>query len=360
MRVIFYLIFSVFLALFGWCISLLILGTLLHIYGFFAKQAALPYLVIENFVVLPVMAIVLSAGMVLIETFLSNPTRYQASFRAFKPYFRQSAINGLVVGVAAALLASILNKINFSDLITRVLAWLLVGLAIGFTEGRCWASKSIEGSTSKGKLRTNLTTIAGALAGLLGALTFEFWRQQKDEDWIGFLALGMWLGLCLSVATISTYQYALRAGRGFEVRGKKINQSPYKIKKDRGSLGFVTEENTTSIEEGLSIQLPSSKFPFLPPSKKEIVIGSDDQNVDIFMPGFPDRFAKLVFHANHWQLISLIKSKKYIVKLQGKTLECDVPKSLKHNYLVTFQDRTKETKKVYNLLFYNRFLDPQA
>lgn len=354
MRIIFYLLSGICATLIGWNLSQPLILDVPLLFG--AKS--LPFY--PDFILLPFVAICLNTAMVTTEIYLSHPTKLQANWRNLKPYLKNTILFGLGIGLGTAILTSLLYQTGINAGFIRVIAWSLIGCLIGLSEGLSWRSRSIEGSTDKGKSRVWKSPVFGFIAGLIAAIIIELIRQSMRlrgfEDPVGFVILGLSLGLLLSFAAAPTYQVALRAGAGFEAT-KSGNNNPPKLKNWDGQaferLRFVTEdENWGKIEEGLSIQLPAR----INNKDRPLIIGSSPE-AHIYLPNAPEQVAQLITEKGKLKLRCLVDQS---IKIQNETLSArGKAKELLHNQILTFFYKDNP-KKYYRFIFYDRFLDPEA
>ncbi|MBW4614154.1 MAG: hypothetical protein KME21_12945 [Desmonostoc vinosum HA7617-LM4] len=344
----------------------------------------------------PCVAASLSAGMVLTEIFLSNPTRFKLNLLRLGIPVATAAGLGLFIGLIAGgisqfLLLDQIQKLLFffgSPPAVRIIRWMIIGIAVGLTEGLSWYWRSVEsGKKRRYQQRLQTNVIAGASAGFIAAIIFELLRlifklsvesfqDQFKQDWgfsilgfenfAGLLLLGLVLGIAFNFATSPSYVAALRAGAGFEY--SKYNEEPAKINKDKPiqvkdqnnnskesdyRLEFVTNEHLDAIEEGLSTQLPP---------RGTITIGSEPR-AHICIPGLPPHLADLDIEERG----ALLKpnSKHYrCISINGNILTSSEPRRLKHNSIITFychpNRSRKDGKTMFRFVFYNRFLDPEG
>ncbi len=345
MRIFTYTIFGIFSALIGWSISQILLLDLP-----LANLNLNP-----DFILLPIVAICLTFAMIATEIFLSNPTRYKANRRILPRYWKGAIITGSIGGIIAATLSFILYQTNVPSVIVRVIAWSLIGLFIGLGEGISWRFRSVERGTRKASRRIVKVSLFGLIAGLTAALYIEIIRQLFTlggyEDPIGFLILGLLLGIWFSQATSPTYQLALRAGQGFEaVDPKYINVNEHEQPcLNSTQVRFVSLDNSNYIEEGLSIQLPTK-------TTQPIVIGSSQQ-ADILIPALPELAATIEIHKHHAILKCLTH---HSVQVQAKLLTEGKKITLRHNHILTLLSARFPEDKYYRFVFYDQFLDPEA
>ncbi|MGB8686356.1 MAG: hypothetical protein WCD53_03320 [Microcoleus sp.] len=354
-RALFYTLAGIVSAIIGWFFSQLFLVDLGQ---FFIKDALLFN---PDFILLPVVGACLAMAMVATEIFLSNPTRYRANRRVLPPYFWGALATGALAGLISAICTSLLYRTGTPSGIVRVVAWSLVGFFTGLGESLSWRLRSIESSSSQANQRIRKAILFGFGAGFGAAVLVEILRSGMQlggyEDPAGFLVLGLMLGLSLSFATAPTYQVALRAGKGFEPPPSQALIVPKSLPELRNSLRFVTTKSRSAlIEEGLSIKLPSQ-------TTSPIIIGSGDR-VDIYIPNIPEECAGLEVKNRQVTLTCWVQNK---VQIQNLRMNQGDPKTLIHNQIITFyhenenrQPNEEEDTKLYRVVFYDRFLDPQA
>jgi hypothetical protein len=337
----------------------------------------------------------LSGGTVLTEIFLSNPTRFKLNLRRLGFPVATAAALGFLIGLFAGgvsqflLIPQIRNSLFFfgSTPAVRIIRWMIIGIAVGITEGLSWRWRSVESgkkSRSQQRLKTNIR--AGMVAGIAAAIIFEFIRlilkssleQVKEdfqrnngfsilgfENFAGLLLLGIVLGVAFYFAISPSYVAALRAGEGFEY--SEYNEEPAKINKNKSikikdennnsretgyRLEFVSKDYLEEIEEGLSIQLPA---------RGTITIGSAP-GAHIYTPGLPLHIADLDIE----ERATFLKPNQAHfrrISINGKGLNSATRFPLKHNSIITFYcepNKRKDDKKTFRFVFYNRFLDPEG
>lgn len=358
---------GIVLALLGWNLSSLILygaGESLE-----ASIIPWPNNFHEDFILLPIIAASLAVAMVVIEIFISNPTRYKTNRRILPQYLTVAGGAGLLAGLLASILTLILNITGFPGWVVRIISWSLIGVFTGLAEGTIWRLRSIEGGTKRAIQRIRKATLFGLLAGLTAAISIEILNLipslERYSEPLGFLILGLSLGAFLSFVTSSAHQFALRAGAGFEavypsLQFSKQAEEPKINPLNCSTLRFVTkdheqlmdkgfsQEEALSIEEGLSIQIPS-KF-------EKLMIGSDEE-ADIYLPKIPSKAASLQVK-NHEILLNCLAENT--VQVQSRILNRgSKPVTLRHNQILTFFWEYNE-ENYYRFVFYNRFLDPEA
>jgi hypothetical protein len=354
-RALFYTLSGIVSAIIGWFLSQILLIDLGQL---FIKDALLFN---PDFILLPVVGACLAVAMVVTEIFLSNPTRYRANRRVLPPYFWGALATGAVAGLISAVCTSLLYSTGTPSGIIRVAAWSLVGFFTGLGESLSWRLRSIEASSSQANQRIKKAILFGFGAGFGAAVLVEILRSGMQlggyEDPAGFLVLGLMLGLSLSFATAPTYQVALRAGKGFEPPSSEaIVSTNSRPELRNNNLRFATRSSSSVIEEGLSIKLPSQ-------TTSPIIIGSGDR-VDIYIPKIPEECACLAVKNRQVTLTCWVHNK---VQIKNLRMNQGDPKTLIHNQIITFyhenenrQPNEEEDTKLYRVVFYDRFLDPQA
>ena len=93
----------------------------------------------------------LSAGTVLTEIFLSNPTRFKLNLRRLGFPVATAATLGFLIGLFAGgvsqflLIPQIRNSLFFfgSTPAVRIIRWMIIGIAVGITEGLTWRWRSV-------------------------------------------------------------------------------------------------------------------------------------------------------------------------------------------------------------------------
>lgn len=336
----------------------------------------------------------LSAGTVLTEIFLSNPTRFKLNLRRLGSPLMTAIGLGSVIGLVAGIVSQLLLSPEIrqflfflgSTPVVRTIRWMIIGIAVGIAESSTWKSQSVEsGKKSRSQQRFKNNIVAGITAGAVAAIFFEVIKfvfkssleefkedfQTKYnfsflgfENFFGLLLLGVVLGVAFYFAISPSYLAALRAGEGFEY--SIYNEEPAKINKqnsvkikDRNNnnketgykLEFVSDDSSDTIEEGLSIQLPS---------RGNISIGSG-KNVYIRILGLPPHIADLDIEERVTYLTpNSIHFRQ--ISINGSELNSANKVSLKHNSIITFYcepNKRKDGKKRFRFVFYNRFLDPE-
>ena len=382
MRTYFYCLAAICSALIGWNIGQVVLSDLDQL------------TTIPEVVLFPCLAASLAVGIVTNEIFISNPTRPKLNLRILKGCILIALGLGLGIGLIAGGLVQILFNPSFdiSSTIIRVLGWLVIGIAVGLAEGISWRWRSVEaGNRSRFRKRVITSLLGASIASILAALLFEGLRSQigemsnwmKDiEDPVGFSILGLLLGLTFSQTNSPSYLAALRAGGGFERRkaansvdakwARENSVIVYPCIKRTSKLEFVSrgkdavqsrdevsiqtrlsEEKGDLIEEGLSIQLPNSGT---------IKIGSAPMIPDIHLPGVPLHAADVEIYPRHVILDPTPRAYRTI-EVNGYFLKSEERIKLKHNSVITFHttdNKKTHAKKLYRMVYYNRFLDPQS
>ncbi|GAB1543733.1 hypothetical protein NUACC21_64090 [Scytonema sp. NUACC21] len=348
MRFYFYAISGIISSLIGWSLSQIFLLDL---------SQFIPHKILAvnpDIILLPIVAACLAVAMVMTEIFLSNPTRYKSNRRVLPPYLYTALLTGTVAGLVASALTWVLYRTGIPAWSVRVIAWSVIGLFTGLGEGTSWQLRSIEARTRKATQRIWKVLLFGFLAGFLAAVLVEILRSvlelQGYEDPLGFVILGLILGLFLSKATSPTYQVALRAGEGFEaVDPKYVDKERILPRLLNHNLRFVTQDDDNVIEEGLSIQLPAK-------TTDSIKIGSSEE-ADIFIPDIPNLAAVLTI-AKRKVMLTCLTSQS--VQIQSKLINVvgrAIP--LRHNQILTFYHASND-EKYYRFVFYDRFLDPES
>ncbi|MGK7877023.1 MAG: hypothetical protein AB4426_28150 [Xenococcaceae cyanobacterium] len=364
MRIYLYILAGVTSALIGWNIGQFFLADLKILTD------------LEEVVLFPCVAISLAIAMVLNEIFISNPTRLSLSFRKARIPLLIALGLGLALGLVAGGISQILiaPDLPVSDILVRMLGWLLIGIAVGLAEGLSWWWQSVEARDPKRFWQRMLTSVISAsVASLIAAGLFELIRNsqeeamsvalKKAEDPLGFSLLGLLLGLTFSLTNSPSFRAALRAGAGFEFTGpvyaaigsnpNQTTQIPDYSSIDQSLLTFIGEDDD-QIEEGLSIQLPA---------RGTIVIGSpENPEAHIRMPGVPKYLAQLDLNPRQTKLIPQKKNFANIA-INGERLNYWRKVTLKHNYVLTFYALPQgdyHEEKIYRFVYYNRFLDPQS
>ena len=322
----------------------------------------------------PCVAIFLAIGIVAIDLFLSNPTRFQRNLKTgFIPLTIAAGL-GLLIGTTSGGIVQLWlhpqlrdHVFQVPDFFVRIIGWVLIGVAVGLGEGLTWRWRSIEaGDSRRYQQRFWTSFIASSLTALAAALIFEKLRQNFGgeipealkawEEPIGFSFLGGLLGLVLSFSTSPSHTIALRAGAGFEyLYGSSLltqtTNYPHIEKTKKPPLKFVSDDYADRIEEGLSIQLPA---------RGKIKIGSG-QDVHIYLPELPENVAELKLEPG--QTLLFPQAKFYeIIEYRGLRLTTPGPIKLKHNDMIAFHvpQGNYYDQKLFRFIYYNRFLDPQG
>ncbi|GGA03345.1 hypothetical protein [Okeania sp. KiyG1] len=376
----FHIISGIFSAIIGWNLSQLFwldIGKLLNQEKSTFDTISLP----PEIIVLPIIAASIAVGMVVTEILVSNPTKHRLNLREIffinparnkaqtLPHFWLAVLCGLGAGLISALLAWSLYSTNLSGQLVRVICWVIVGLSVGLAEGLSWRSRSMEGETQRANQRLFKSIVLGVVAGLIAALIVEGVRPQLKtsglggyEDVISFSILGAALGLGLSLAVAPSYAVALRAGAGFEMTAEMeekcemekhfLEDDPDlpRIKKvDR--LKLLTEDDpSTPLEENLSIQLPYHT------KKQEPIMIGGYTDVDIYLPGIPNRCASLSVNNRVVEIQCLATGKVQINRTLMKERQ---RKSLRHGQIITLL-RKDNPDKYYCFCFYDTLYDPQS
>ena len=361
-RIYFYCLSAIASALVGWSLG-----------QFFVYDVGLE-LGRADLIIFPCVAASLAVGIVANEVFISNPTRPKINLRILKPSIIIATALGLGIGLLAGIFAQILYLpwVPLPDVLRRASAWLVIGLAVGLAEGLTWRWRSIEAGDKKRFKRRVMTSVIGAVtASAVAAIVFEILSVPLGQvegfleffDPFGFSILGLLLGITFSFSNSPSYMAALRAGEGFEYRqidrnaidtlepdGSSLSDYPtIKV----SSLQFVGSGHHR-IEEGLSIQLPPSG---------SIRIGSASKKTpDIYLPNTPLHAASLNIYSRY-AILEPNPIAFHTIEVNGEYLHSRDNVILKHNSLLTFHTLNPESnhaKKLYRLVYYNRFLDPQS
>ncbi len=365
-----YVVAGVSSALFGWNLAQLIMADF-NILPFLGDESD-PIIVVPELILFPCITISLAIGMVINEIFISNPNRLTLCWKKFWPApFFMASICGAILGLLATVIVRICFAIVDDATISRIVGWFVIGLAVGLSEGLTWMWQSVESRSKKRFNQRFWTSLIGAsLASIIAALLFEYIRTliktnetfRLLEDPIGFVILGLLLGLAFCITNSPAFQMALRAGGGFEFRGTSVpglpiqpTISPFPYIKQGATLYLIgTTDENGGIEEGTSVALPG---------KKRVIIGNEgNKNADIYLPGIPVHAAFIDLTKNP-PLLEPNNQYFYAIAINGKPLASDRPLNLKHNTVLTFytiENGAINHEKFYRFVFYNRFLDPQS
>lgn len=371
MRIYLFILSGLISALMGWNIAHIILSDLELLRDW------------AEIVLFPCVAIALSIGLIANEIFISTPTRPKLNFRVIKIPLLLALALGLLIGLGVGALVEALSipELPIPSRLIRVGGWVAVGAGVGLAEGLTWRWRSVEVSKrSRQNGRIVASVVAAVLAGLVTAMVFELLREyllplfsaefnqafRRYEDPVGIALLGGALGFVLSITSSPSYRVALRAGTGFEYSRLDIPDDPsLQLHPDAiqypyiasPSLELIGGDDPRKIEEGLSIQLPSSGT---------IRIGSAIRKTpDIYIPNLPLHVADLVLQ-HRTAFLEPNARFFHTIEVNGRPLKNRKPVPLKHNYVLTFRsndpqkdDSTTRTP-LYRFVYYNRFLDPQA
>ncbi|PZO46898.1 MAG: hypothetical protein DCF15_19700 [Phormidesmis priestleyi] len=364
MRLYFYCLAAVCSALIGWNLGQFVLDDL-------GWLVTLPEVVL-----FPYVAVSLAVGIVTNEVLISNPTRPKINFRILKSCLLIAVALGLGIGLLAGGLVQFLfiPSLAIPSFIIRVSGWIIIGIAVGLAEGFTWRRRSIEAGNPKRSRRRIFASVTSAVfASAIAALLFELLRLgigtlplafRNLEDPLGFSLLGLLLGIAFSVTSSPSYMAALRAGSGFEFRqiepdaidtvGIETSALSFPYVSQSSQLQFVGGQENNRVEEGMSIQLPA---------RGKIRIGSATRKEpDIYLPGVALHVADLEIHPRH-AVLDPNQTAFETIEVNGIPLRSRRPVMLKHNSLLTFHALNQSdpyAKKLYRLVYYNRFLDPQA
>jgi hypothetical protein len=348
-RASFYALCGVVSALLSWSISQILwqeIGTFLML--FVPKEFSIPPYIILLIIVTPC----ITSGMIIAETFMSNPTRYKANWRFLtRTFFKKVFIVGALIGLVLGIFNWMLLQSNWSGGSVRIISWIIIGAFAGLAESISWSWRSIEGTGDRVKQRILQSIGFGAGSGLLAASFCESVNTAlgQYQEPFGFFLFGGLLGLSLCFAAKPSYQVALRAGTGFEATKKRTRKSSAtRPTLNNQSLKYIPDNNYKHIEEGVSIQLPGK-------TNKLIIIGSGD-TADIYIPHLPEECASLQVNSDNVIIRCLAEES---VKIQQRFLPENQTTTLKHNQILTLYHENNE-EKFYRFIFYNRLLDPQA
>ena len=370
----FHIISGIFSAIIGWNLSQLFwldIGKLLNQEKSAFDTISLP----PDIIVLTITAASIAVGMVITEIFVSNPTKHRLNRKEIfsvnparnrsqtLPHFWLAVLCGLGAGLISALLAWWLYGTPLPGRWVRVINWVIIGLSVGLAEGLSWRSRSMEGETKRANQRLFKSIALGVVAGLIAALIVEGVRPQLKtsglagyEDVISFSILGAALGFGLSLAAAPSYAVALRAGAGFEKTAEMEDfwddpDADLPRIMDGNRLQIVTEDDpSTPLEENLSIQLP-----YYTKKKEPIMIGGYT-DVDIYLPGIPNRCASLSVNNRVVEIQCLATGKVQINRTLMKERQ---KKSLRHGQIITLL-RKDNPDKYYCFCFYDTLYDPQS
>ncbi|MEL4898370.1 hypothetical protein [Crocosphaera sp. Alani8] len=366
-RILFYSLAGFTAALLGWNVTLLLIVYPINLIIATISQKQIPSnlesfllsitnVLLPEIILFPLVASFLSVSLILASIYLSNPINNKANKRRRGKYITTSLITGVTAGLFSALITIILYQPAWtSGSIRRVVAWGIIGLGIGVAEGFCWYFLTTEGASSFSLNRLVKSPAFGLLAGFIAALLIEIIRVIIQlggyEEPLGFMILGICLGLSLTFSTTPAYQVALRAGRGFGMNMQKLeNHKKPRINPENSvPLSLIYFDDNNVIEEGLSIQLPTK-------NKSTIVIGSAEGS-HIILPETPAKVATLILENKQWRIKCFVEDK---VQIQSRyLLENSRPQLLYHNQILTFYYE-KVPDKFYRFIFYDRFLDPST
>ncbi|MDJ0579199.1 hypothetical protein [Crocosphaera sp.] len=328
------------------------------------QEETLPFR--PDFILLPILAPCLTVSMIVATIFLSNPTHGRSNKRTLPRYVKIALAIGWFAGLLAATISWVLYQTTISDSFVRLVGWSILGTATGLAEGLSWyyLDKEAIGQSKKKTLnRIKKATSLGLLAGIIAAVLVELIRIIVDlgggEDPLGFIILGIALGICINFAANPTYKIALRAGEGFEtIDPKKESSESLQRPKPRinhPELKFAPAkfERKNVIQEGLSIPLPKTL-------EKPIIIGSG-KNAHIYLPGVPEETAELIIDEDG---VKICPQQDNMVQIQGARLSDGAEEPLRHNQILTFYHETdeesSEDEKYYRFVFYNQFYEPRA
>lgn len=152
----------------------------------------------------------------------------------------------LLVGAVGGLLGGLIGSLLYDiSAIFFVFGWTLTGLLVGASIGAFEFLSSVisnqNASFSRKKLIKCLVggTVGGVIGGILALLLGGIWEKLKDapEDWLwsktamGFVALGMCIGLLVGLAQVILKEAWIKVEQGFRAGREMI------LAKDKTSVG---------------------------------------------------------------------------------------------------------------------------
>jgi hypothetical protein len=400
LRLILYILAGITTALLGWNLSQATFGLLGFLENIPILSTVSQLRQWEDIIVFPFITVCLSAGMVLNEIFITNPTRPKLNWRIAQKPMIYTVLCGLLAGLAIGGLLQIFYQPQFQieERTVRVISWWCIGAVVGLIEGLTWVFYNMEaGDEERRRKRQFISLFAASFASIVAAGLFEIIRNhfnttsdsfQQIEDPIGFCILGALLGITFTFTTSPSYMVALRAGKGFEYRGEDISRVTVAIDPNYAAkqaslepvisseaietLKFVTDSSKKKeqkIEEGLSVRLPDvGKIAIGGRMPKKTMSNGQKVGSDIYLPHtlpflahieMGNRQAKLIPNPN-------LKQDDYKkIEINGIPLDTSEEIVLKHNTLIAFytdkpDDDNPNLPKMYRFVYYNRFLDPEG
>ncbi len=200
LRLTFYIVTGIMTALLGWSWSHIVIYFLESIaevpgWNILSQLRQWPQIVL-----IPLITVCLAVGMVLIEIFISNPTRPGLNLKiALKPLLL-TIIIGLLVGI---IVGGILEFVyhpswGLGGKTVRVFTWWTIGITISFIESLAWKFHSMEAGDSRIRRMRQLTSLFGAtLSSLIAVGIFEWVRNSLDIIPQEFQYLEELLGFCI-------------------------------------------------------------------------------------------------------------------------------------------------------------------
>ena len=394
LRLILYILAGITTALLGWNLSQATFGLLGLLENIPILSTVSQLRQWEDIIVFPFITVCLSAGMVLNEIFITNPTRPKLNWRIAKTPLLIAIPIGLLAGVLIGGLLQIfyLPQFQIEERTVRVISWWCIGAVVGLIEGLTWRFYSMEGGDKeRRRKRQFISLFAASLASVVAAGLFEIIRNlvsttsdsfQQIEDPLGFCILGALLGITFTFTTSPSYMVALRAGKGFEYRGEDISRVTVAIDPNyaakQASLGpvissqaietlkFVTDHSNKKIEEGLSVRLPDIGKIAIGGTPKKVMPNGQKVGSDIFLPHAPAFLAHIEMSNRQAKLVPNSRQDDYKkIEINGIQLDSSEEIILKHNTLIAFytdklDDDNPNLPKMYRFVYYNRFLDPEG
>ncbi|MDJ0508909.1 MAG: hypothetical protein QNJ64_06615 [Crocosphaera sp.] len=379
LRLTFYVVTGIMTALLGWSFSQILLNILIPL-----KQW-------PQLVLIPLITVFLAVGMVIIEIFMSNPTRPSLNLKiALKPLLF-TVIIGLLVGtiVGGLLQLLYLPNLGLGERTLRLISWWSIGISVGIIESSAWEFYGAEAGDRKLRRMRQLTSFFGAsLSSIIAAGIFEWIRNSFDlisqefrqlEEPLGFCILGTLLAITLTFSTSPSYSVALRAGKGFEYRGNtqqyisidttfvpsNSSSLPIISQKSIKQLQFVANpdknQSEFQIQEGLSIKLPGKKVIHIGGVEKKEMPNGKIIGSDIYLPNMPPHLASIEVGQRESKLKPNPKNYQQI-SINGEVLKNSEEKIIYHNTVIAFHNNNSQPNEpeMYRFVYYNRFLDPES
>ena len=394
LRLILYILAGITTALLGWNLSQATFGLLGFLENIPILSTVSQLRQWEDIIVFPFITVCLSAGMVLNEIFITNPTRPKLNWRIAQKPMIYTVLCGLLAGLAIGGLLQIFYQPQFQieERTVRVISWWCIGAVVGLIEGLTWGFYNMEGADKeRRRKRQFISLFAASFASIVAAGLFEIIRNhfnttsdsfQQIEDPLGFCLLGLLLGITFTFTTSPSYMVALRAGKGFEYRGEDISRVTVAIDPNYAAkqaslepvisseaietLKFVTDHSNKKIEEGLSVRLPDVGKIAIGGTPKKVMPDGKKIGSDIYLPHTPLFLAHIEMGNRQAKLIPNPRPDNYQkIEINGRPLDTSEEIVLKHNTLIAFytdkpDDDNPNLPKMYRFVYYNRFLDPEG